>query len=265
MLIVALPLIPISHAQSQPEYTLQVGANGDEASRGNVGVQVEIRGARAYSVGVGPVYANFFWVGDDLNGAFIQFGYLLSRFEPWGYCLYGERVGGDTFCLGSYDPWVSSNDPRWFWQYWPNAKVDDFYFATGPKGSAEYGFWHLYTIQPNAANGWNFVLDGRIVSSFNLYHWVPSRDPAYVVAEEGTISSTASGDLGPAEFRNLSYLKGDGWHKVTSLTAISSCVMLNANCDINIPYGVSVLGPNDILIGTYMQLRRDGEPLKSPS
>jgi hypothetical protein len=158
---------------------------------------------------------------------------------------------------------VSSDDPRWFWEYWPNGNVATFYFGIGPVDSAMYGSWHLYTIKPNTANGWDFVLDGRIVSSFNSYHWSSSKNPAYVVAEEGTTTPLASGDLGPAEFRNLSYLKEDGWHKVSSFNAISNCGILNPNCEVYIPYGVSVEGPNDILAGTGMQQRRDGESLWS--
>jgi hypothetical protein len=210
-----------------------------------MGVGAEIL-TRVYGV-FKPDYGHFFWVGDNLaNGAFIQFGYGL--FSPGYYCLYGEEIGTYTNCLGSSDS-IASTDPRWFWEYWPNPKVIDFYFGTGPADSAApNGAWHHYQIWPNVANGWNFVLDGQTVWSFNSFQSTTSKDPAFVVAEEVISLPSASGNLGPVEFRNLEYLTQNGWQQVRSLTAISGCGVLSPNCG-TIPYGVASLGANDILAG----------------
>ena len=128
---------------AQTQYDIQVGAWGDEASIGNMGVSTEIR-THVYSV-VSPGLGNSFWVGDYLqNGAFIQFGYVL--FAPGHYCSYGETVADSTKCLGSSET-IGLNDARWFWQYWPNPAVVDFYSGVGPANSAgPEGSWHDYQI-----------------------------------------------------------------------------------------------------------------------
>ena len=160
-------------ARAQDTYALQVGAWGDDASRGNSGIAANIR-THVYSVSAD--YGNSFWVGDILaNGGFIQFGYQLS--SPGYYCLNGEIVGVQTICQGSADT-IGNNDARWFWQYWPNPNTIDFYSGIGSANSAgPDGSWHLYQILPNEENGWTFVLDGKTVSSINNFQWAPSRDP----------------------------------------------------------------------------------------
>ena len=242
-------------ASAQTEYNLQVGASGDEASRGNMGVGVEIR-TNSYLVSSGFWHA--FWVGDNLaNGAFIQFGYQLQH----NYlCLYGERVGDYNYCKGSPDH-IGYRDARWFWQYWPDPHVVDFYYADGPANSAgSDGSWHLYQILATA-NGWSFVLDGKTVWNFNNFKSTESRDPAFMVAEEGAYTPYASGSLGPVEFRNLSYLDASmSWQKVTSLSAISGCGLISPNCG-SIPYGVTLLGANHIIAGTGQQLRQRDEQI----
>jgi len=245
-------------ARPQATYDLQVGALGDSASIGNTGVGVEIR-TQIYSVGT-PDLSNSFWVGDNLqNGAFVQFGYEL--FTPGRYCLYSEQLGSNANCLGAYDS-ISIDDARWFWQYWPNANVTNFYSGIGPANSAgQNTSWHLYQIWPNVDNGWNFVLDGQTVWSFATYPVTASKDPAYVVAEEVTDAASASGNLGPVEFRNLTYWTTNGWNRVNSLSAISGCGSPNPACGVSIPYGVSVVGANDVLIGSGEQPRTAGEPL----
>ena len=246
--------VPFAQAQEAP-YALQVGAWGDDASRGSSGIATKIR-TRVYSVSAD--YGNSFWVGDILtNGGFIQFGYQLS--SPGYYCLYGETVGVQTICYGPADT-IGYNDARWFWQYWPNPYVIDYYSGIGPANSAgPDGSWHLYQILPNKANGWNFVLDGKPVSNINSFQWAPSRDPLIVVAEEVTSSASASGRLGPVEFRDLSYSKQDTWHQVDSLHAISTCVEANSDCSI--PYGLKVLGSDHIIAGTGEQPIENGELL----
>lgn len=242
----------------QTIYNIQVGALGDDSSRGNIGVGVEIR------TSIFPLArqdsADAFWVGDNLqNGAFIQFGYIIQT--PGNYCLYGELVNNTQTCFGSLDT-VGSGDARWFWQYWPNGTTNDLYFGLGPMDSAgSDGSWHLYQILPDVANGWNFILDGQSVLSFNDFTVQKSNDPAYFVAEEVTNTFYASGSLGPVEFRNLSYFSRVGWVQAQSLTAISNCGKMTltlSNCNISIPYGVTVLGANDILAGTGEQLMEAG-------
>jgi len=245
-----------AYSVPQTQYSLQVGALGDSASIGNTGVGAEIR-THIYDV-VSPDLGDSFWVGDNLqNGAFIQFGYEL--FSPGNYCLYGETTGVNINCLGTSDT-ISNGDARWFWQYWPDANVTDFYSGIGPANSAgPEGYWHVYQIWPNVAHGWDFVLDGQVVWSFNLYQVTESKDPAVVVAEEVTGTPSASGTLGPVEFRNLTYWTTYGWRQVTSLTAISACGILNPNCGIDIPYGVTAFGPNHIIAGEGEQPRTQGE------
>ena len=249
---------PFAKAQGTP-YALQVGAGGDVASRGNSGIAARIR-THVYRVSAD--YGNSFWVGDVLaSGGFIQFGYQLS--SAGYYCLYGETVGLQTICNGSADM-VTDNDARWFWQYWPNSNVIDFFSGIGPAGSAgPDGSWHLYQILPNELNGWTFVLDGKSVSSINNFQWTPSRDPVIVVAEEVTGRATPSGRLGPVEFSDLSYSKEDGWHRVESLQAISACIAADASCSI--PYGLRVLGANHIIAGTGEQPTVNGELLWTAS
>jgi len=237
---------------AQTQYDIQVGARGDDASVGNMGVGAEIR-THIYNL-VSPDLGNSFWVGDYLqNGAFIQFGYMLLG--PGNYCSYGETIAGSVKCFGSPET-VGYGDARWFWQYWPNPEIIDFYGGIGSANSVGHdGSWHEYQISPNNANGWNFVLDGQPVWSFNNYKMTKSKDQAHIIAEELTSAASAKGSLGPVEFRNLSYLTDNSlWQPVASLSAMSGC-NIAPNCGI-IPYGVSIMGPNDIMAGT-------GEPPNS--
>jgi hypothetical protein len=217
-----------------------------------------------------------FWVGDNLeDGAFIQFGYDL--FTPANYCV-GQWNGAN--CLGS-SVTIGYGDARWFWEYWPNANVTDFYTGIGPANSVgPHGSWHLYQIWPNLLNGigWNFELDGQTVSSFQIPNSVQfgsaygsanvirSKDPVYVTAEEVSNQPSASGNLGPVEFKDLSYYSLVlspslyRWFQVESLKAISGCGVLTIDCPL-IPYGITIVGPNDIIAGTGQPLRSQGELL----
>lgn len=267
--------ITVSPATPQTTYNIQVGASGDSASIGSLGVGAEI------ATNITPLMSQdsseSFWVGDDLqNGAFVQFGYELTT--SGNYCLYGEVVGGHTNCLGSSGN-IGTGDPRWFWQYWPNAMVTDFYYAFGPANSVSTNAatirglgsqaWHLYQIVPNTSNGWSFVLDGTTVWTFNDFQATTSKDPVYVVAEEATTQPSASGTLGPVEFKDLSYYhlilspSVYEWSQVNSLAAVSGCGVLTINCP-SIPYGITFVSSNDILAGTGQTLRTQGELLWSP-
>jgi hypothetical protein len=218
-----------------------------------MGVSAEIR--TSLTPPIGPDLASSFWVGDNLqNGAFVQFGYDLT--VPGSYCLYGEVMGAQGNCLGAWDN-VGYGDARWFWEYWPNAAVNDFYYHIGPANSAgANGSWHLYQIWPTS--GWSFVMDGKTVSSFKMFQPNKSRDPAYIVAEEISSTQSPSGSLGPVEFRKLSYLDDYmKWETVTSLSAILGCGS-PPYCSVTNLYGISMLGPNDIIVGSGEQLTQSG-------
>jgi len=245
--------------RGQIPYDIQVGAWGDNASKGNMGVGAEIR--TRITPPSGDDLAAAFWVGDNLqNGAFIQFGYQLTT--PGPYCLYAEMIGDHGNCLGVFDN-IGYGDARWFWQYWPNSGGLDFYYGTGPANSAGVnGSWHVYKISPNASQGWNFVFDGKTVWNFNMFQATKSKDPAYMVAEEVSSAQDASGTLGPVEFRNLIYSNAyKTWQAVTSLSAISGCSGMNPNCGVMIPYGVKVLGANDIVAGSGQPTTQTGSLL----
>jgi len=242
-------LIPASRAQSDSQYSLQVGAWGDDASTGSMGVQAQIR-TRIYAIHK-PSSMEAFWVGENLNNdAFVQFGYILL---PAGdYCAEGVVAGDEPNCIGG-SVHVGVTDAIWFWEYYPNARVNNYYSGLGPSGSAgSNSTWHLYSIVPNSLDGWDFLLDGKKVSTVALHSWALSGDPVYAVAEEVTTSPVASGVLGPVEFRNLAYLKQDGWHQVTSLTGLAGCGISTPDCNIAIPYGVTVKGPDYMVAGTGM-------------
>ncbi len=243
----------VKSAAAQSKVNIQVGVWGDDSSKGNTGISVEIK-TKSYSVS-SPDVAEAFWVGENLdNGAFIQFGYII---EPGYYCAQGSTIYG---CSGGVH--YGASDAYWFWEYWPISTTNDYYFANGPPGFLIQGSWHTYRIQPDAVKGWDFVLDGQTLSRLPQFQWTISNDVVTAVAEEVTSSSIATGNLGPVEFRNLSYLKTDGWHAVITVTAIHGCGYANPSCGgVTNPYGVSVLGPNDILAGAGMTLRSDGDLL----
>jgi len=243
------------NAQFTPTYSFVVGAAGDSASVGNIGVSAAIR-THTYQV---ESTSNSFWVGDNLeNGGFIQFGFMIQT--PKNYCLKGMVSGEQSNCTGRVEQ-VDDGDARWFWQYWPNGTGNTFYYSIGPSGSAgANSTWHTYAIEPNPANGWQFVLDNLTIDSVS-FQSVQSRNPVYVIAEETTNLPLPSGELGPVEFQNLTYLKSDGWHLVSSLRAVSECGGTKPNCGVTIPYGVSVVGPNDIVAGAGMEPRQSGELL----
>lgn len=248
LFVVNLPSVAVS----ENEFSLQVGATGDDASRGNSGVRAEIltHAYRAASMGL-----DYFWVGTVLQtGAFVQFGYAL---EPGQYCLKGMYVGGQFLCLGGSDT-ISNLDARWQWQYWPNLYSKDFDYEIGPAQSAgSNGTWHLYSIVPSPTGGVSFTLDGVNIATINS-HIAPSQEPAMMVAEKA--GSGGLGSLGPVEFRNMAYLKEDGWHLVDSLVSLSGCG-INSSCPADNPYGVSARGPNHIIAGSGVGFRRGGELL----
>jgi len=170
-------------------------------------------------------------------------------------------VLGHNSCRGPMTS-VGNDDPRWFWEFWPNIQDPSTYiFGMEQYGGVigSEGSWHTYRIIADPA-GWNLELDRLSIAVVNTPS-IQSSQPVYVVVEEVTSKPQASGTLGPVEFRNLAYFKNSGWHTVETLNAISNCGALNPYCGISIPYGVSVQGPNDILAGTGLTTRQDGEYL----
>jgi hypothetical protein len=84
-----------------------------------------------------------------------------------------------------------------------------------------------------------------------------------ILAEKVTASNEL-GDLGPVEFRNLEYLKEDGWHEVDSLVSLNSCGTFS-NCVAQNPYGVASEKPNQIIAGSRGEIRRSGQLLWTSS
>ena len=246
-------LILIPNVRADYKHELQVGAWGDNGSKGNKGVSVEIQ-THIYNTNQGDF--QYFWVGDNLdNGGFIQFGYI---YEPGDWCLKGQTVGGKFTCLGD-SAQVGGSDAIWEWQYWPDVNGNDFSFEKGPANSAGLdGSWHKYLIQPNTAGGWSFLLDGREVSHFTVA-WTKSQDAAYFVAEKGSNAAT-SGRLGPVEFRNLAYLKDDGWHSVAALYATVGCAV-NTDCNVKNPYGVMLEDSGIVIAGSGIHQPKDNDLL----
>jgi len=240
-----LQSVNTSQALNQP---VQVGAWGDAASVGNMGVQVEIQ-TNSYNVSSGQDDA--FWVGDVLgDGSFVQFGYLIL---PAGYyCLNAHITESGTLCTGTSDN-VEFSDARWFWAYFPNTEVvNDWYYGFGPADSAgANSTWHLYSISPGASGDWSFSMDGVTVYSSN-YPSTTSTSRVHIVAEKA--SGPYLSQLGPVEFRDLAYLGNDSlWHATSSLSLIDGCgAAANNPCTVSSGYGVESVGPNDLLAGSYI-------------
>ena len=239
---------------AQGQMNIQAGAWGDEASVGNMGVRAEIR-THVYGLNERDL-GDSFWVGDNLdNAGFIQFGYQIE--SPGKYCVSGQVIGGAQECSRSET--LTDADARWFWEYFPNLKGADFYYGIGTFGSVGLnGTWHQYTITPSAAGGWAFLVDGNQVDGIG-FHWTHSKDRVYVVAEKVT-TSTSPGLLGPVEFRNVAYLKDDGWHGVNQLYVLRGCGV-SQNCGPSVPYGVQLKGPNYIVAGSGADLLKTGSLL----
>jgi len=226
----------------------QVGASGDLDSIGSMGVRAEIR---THIYHVNQPDADYFWVGNYLdNGGLIEFGYVI--YAPATLCPY-EVEGSNTTCTGNKLK-VNGSEPLWYWAYM--VRTDHYYYDMGRYSSIEFnGTWHLYSIEPDSGD-WKFYIDGNVVSTANF---VPTRSRFEValVAEKSSYSSTP-GPLGPVEFRNLTYLKQDGWHEANSLTAIVNC---GGESCVSVAYGVALDGPNHIIAGTSVPKSQDGNTL----
>jgi len=257
-MLLILVFMSVRRVSAGSGFSFHVGAKGDNASIGSMGAKADIR-THIYSI-TPPDRADAFWVGDNLDGeGFIQFGYQL---QSGTYCLKGEFIATQTNCQGQTE-FLQNSDPRWFWQYWPNAAGQEFYFGIGQSFSAgSEGSWHTYEMEPNNQNGWSFILDGQRVDTVQVAP-VQSADPVYVDAEKVT-TSLSPGSLGPVEFRDLEYLLNDGWHSVTALYMTRSCSLVDSistSCNAIVPFGVDVDGPNFITAGSGMGEQQDEEIL----
>lgn len=239
--------------ETQGQLSYQVGAWGDDASRGNLGVAVEIQ-THAYDSY--PGVFDYFWIGNNLaDGSFVQFGYGI---EPGYYCLNGASIGGKFTCLSSSEQ-ILVSDARWQWQYWPNREGHDFYYQIGPAGSAgANSTWHEYKIAASSDDYWTFEFDGTIVATLNVHAQVSS-DPAFIVAEKVATSSNLVGNLGPVQFADLSYLMSDGWRSAASLVSFGNCDH-NPKCPEN-PYGISSTPQNLTIAGSGVRRAVSGSLL----
>ena len=237
---ILLNAILLASSPVQTQTTFRIGAWGDDASRGNLGVKVQIE-TRTYNATRNTL--NYFWVGDDLSdGAFIQFGYSL---EPGRHCLLGSSISGIFTCDGSYES-IMNSDARWQWQYWPVLSKSDFYFGIGPSGSAgQNATFHEYAVSLSSSSTWSFTFDGRTVMQ-TTFSGSPSVDPALVVAEGS--AGNVSQPLGPVRFDGLAYFKSAHWKEVDSLIAASYCGM-SVSCVAN-QYGAIAVGADSLLAGS---------------
>jgi hypothetical protein len=253
--IVVLNLPRISTSQSQ--LSIQVGARGDDASAGNLGIRAQIQ-THLYSADPGVL--DYFWVGTILSdGAFVQFGYAL---EPGQFCLKGAFLNGEFKCDGA-SVLLSASDGRWQWQYWPDAHGNDFYYEIGPATSAGLnGTWHEYSVVPGSNRTIRFDVDQVQVADAG-FRLESSREPLMVVAEK-VANSNQLGSLGPVEFRGLQYLREDGWHPVNSIISLSSCGF-GASCNYTNTYGVTLVQPNAIVAGSGGETHTSGQLLWTSS
>ena len=251
LVLFALALASLAMPQAvraQTPYDIQVGAWGDDASKGNLGVEAKIQ-THSYSTAQNAF--NYFWVGDDLaDGAFIQFGYSL---EPGDHCLRGAVLGGKFTCEGPSES-ILEADARWQWQYWPDRTKPDFYFGIGPSASAGLNATvHEYSISLSSSGTWSFTFDGATVER-TAFPASPSVDPALIVAEGS--AGNSSQPLGPVRFDRLSYFGGSQWRGVDSLIAASYCG-ISVGCVAN-EYGAAAIGPDSLVAGFGVPRSPDG-------
>ncbi len=78
-----------------------------------------------------------------------------------------------------------------------------------------------------------------------------------LIAEKGSDTATF-GKLGPVEFRNLAYLKDDGWHAVAALYALVNVLCaVSTNCDVRNPYGVMLEDSGIVIAGSGIHQPKD--------
>lgn len=236
----------------------QVGAYGDKASRGNWGVQAQIR-THAYNIDTGPSNAAYtradaFYLFTSLaNRDGILFGYTI---QPGPACLKESLIDGALSCTGREEV-IPNGDPRWVLVYYLAGDAIA-YGEIGPTRSAGLnGTWHTYTVMPASNETWAVLFDGNGIASINFKPWI-SESPVVVVADQEIDGALSY--LGPVEYRNMSYLTPSGWHAAASLYASVGCAK-DTPCTLPNPYGVSVVAPNHIIAGSGIQKHKDRELL----
>jgi len=240
--IVLFMMISVEAANGSETSYFVIGAYGDDGSKGNTGVRVEIR-TRAYvssfelENGRNRTSDSFFLEESFSDGSKIDFG-----FTPF---------------LG---------EPNWYWiRSDSNGQVEDG--RGGPIGSAGLnGTWHSYSIEliptgQRAIRYWNLVFDGTIIAMTEQTQSESKAETSVVLFEavKATFSETNL-SLGPVEFRSLSYLSSDGWHGVTSLRVVTSC-SVDSQCTADFPFGITELGPNHVIVGSGVPKHQNGEIL----
>lgn len=216
---------------AQTNYVFLVGAEGDIGSKGNIGVRAEIR-THLYNVSAGD--RDYFYISESFSdGSGIIFGYRSFGSEHWG----------------------------WTWGFGLAAAASNL--EDGPAGSEGLNeTWHTYSITHESDILWTFTLDDAQVAVAPIQLNSPDV-PVSLYSEKITYNENGAA-LGPVEFRNLSYLKADGWHPVSSLRSSAFCLLNgdpNAQCNLGVPYGVSELGPNHVLVGSGMPKHNNGDIL----
>jgi len=233
--------------------SFKVGAIGDDASRGNMGIRAAIQ---THLYDTYPVVFDYFWLGSVLsNGAFIQFGYGFQP-GPAKYCLEAFVKAGVSTCMGKSEL-VSNTEGRWEWQYWPDIAGHDFYYEIGPADSVGVnGSWHDYSIVRSGPQ-WDFLLDNVVVGNLTAIASL-SRDPPLILAEK-TGSDQLVGSLGPVAFQGLEYFKQNEWRSVESLLVVRSCSPTQT-CTLDQPFGVAV-ADGHVVVGSVHERPKDGELL----
>jgi len=235
------------------QVSFEVGAAGDDASRGNLGVRASIQ---THLYDTYPVVFDYFWLGSVLsNGAFVQFGYGFQP-GPATYCLDAFVKDGVTTCLGKSEL-VSNTEGRWEWQYWPDTTGHDFYYEIGPADSVgANGTWHEYSIARSGSQ-WEFLLDNSVVGNLTAVASV-SRDPPLILAEK-TATDQLVGSLGPVAFQDLEYFKQNEWRSVESLLVVRSCSPTQT-CNLDLPFGVAA-SDGQVVVGSVHEMPEAGELL----
>jgi hypothetical protein len=243
-IIVLLSMRPVL---AQTTYYFLIGATGDKGSRGNIGVAAEIR----------------------INSYKSQL-YLSDTGEKLASDAFFVReyfTDGSAIFLGYYN---YLGQVQWDWQRInPFGELED-----AKKGLADSlgpnGTWHSFTIEYDdqstlAGRVWDFRIDGSWAGETKQTEAESNAATQPIFFGGEAFTRNASGIvLGPVEFRSLSYLTLSGWQQVKSLTVTQACWInneVNPPCDVSVPYGVSELGANHIIVGSALPMHANGEIL----
>lgn len=245
LILTLVLMLVLPTASGQTLNYAEVGASSDNGSSMNLGARAQIR-TNIYNVARGDV--DSFYIGDVFNdGTRIIFGYTESySVKPQWFWAFGFTPEGFTIHLGSVDSGLLGLN----------------------------GTWHDYEIA-FTNQYWTFNLDGVPVDALTIAT-PQNSESVYFAGQKATPSGTWQ-NFGVVEFRNLTYLKNDGWHQVDSLHVTVSCLAINPLNESNgipgsievpcstssLPYGVLEVGENHVLIGSGMPKHTSGDELWS--